>query len=460
MLHQVIALSGWGKFPVETCHLYRPERTAEIARLFESGAESTFISRGLGRSYGDAALNAEAGVISHLRLNRMISFEDSTGVLECEAGVSFDEIIRTFLPRGFFPMVTPGTKFVTVGGAIANDVHGKNHHRDGTFAADLIEFTLATPARGLLVCSREKEPELFWATIGGLGLTGALITAKFRLRQVESAFVRAAVHRTIDLDETLRLFAELDGKYTYSVAWVDSLARGRSLGRSVVMFAEHAAPAELPQGVRGCFEQRSARIAGVPFDLPSKLLNEYSIRAFNEAYYRSHASGEWVLSIDKFFYPLDAVAHWNRLYGKPGFVQYQVVLPDEGGEAGVRVLMERLSSSKRPSFLAVLKRFGDQNQGMLSFPRRGYTLAVDLPAGQETAKLLGEMDEIVIRYGGRVYLGKDALLGCGHFRQMYSRAAEFESIKSQVDPEGLISSSLSRRLGIFSPAESGRVQKR
>ncbi|MEX2582150.1 MAG: FAD-binding oxidoreductase [Gemmatimonadota bacterium] len=442
------ALAGWGRYPVEVCHVYRPERRSELKSLLLSGREGSFISRGLGRSYGDAALNADAGVVSHLRMNRMLGFDDAAGVLECEAGVSFEEILRTFLPRGFFLPVTPGTKFVTVGGAIANDVHGKNHHGDGTFAESLLEILLLTPADGLRVCSREKDAELFWATVGGLGLTGAIVSATFRLRRVESAYLRVSYRRTTDLAETLAVLGEEDGMHRYSVAWIDCLAKDGRLGRSVGMFADHAALTDLPLSIRSPLAPPSKRAPRVPFDLPAAALNRYSVRAFNEVYYRRHPDREEVVDVDRFFYPLDAVRDWNRIYGRRGFLQYQVVLPEPDGEAGLRILLERLSRSGRPSFLAVLKRFGEQNAGMLSFPRKGYTLALDLPADDGAAEFLRTLDEIVVRYGGRVYLGKDAVLLPEHFRAMYPRAAEFQEVKARVDPDGVLASSLARRLGL------------
>lgn len=444
-------LSGWGRYPVERCRVYRPDRGSEVARVLTSREQPSYVSRGLGRSYGDAALNGDSGVISHVRLNRFLGFSPETGVLECEAGVSLAEIAETFLPRGFFLPVTPGTKYVTVGGAIASDVHGKNHHVDGTFAEFVEEFRLQTATGETLICSREQRPEVFWATVGGMGLTGAILSARIRLRQVESAFVKADYRKARDLDEALSAFVQSDDRYRYSVAWIDCLASGASLGRSVLMQANDATAADV-RSARPAQEPLALlrkRTVTVPFDLPSRTLNRASIQAFNVLYYwkQNNAAGRLV-DYESFFYPLDSVGEWNRLYGKRGFLQYQVALPLEGGREGLVALLERLSAAKRASFLAVLKRFGKGNPGLLSFPFEGYTLALDLPNRPGLQSFLGELDAITLRSGGRVYLAKDAALAPEAFARMYPRADEFRRVKGELDPEGRISSSLARRVGL------------
>lgn len=446
-----INASGWGRYPSHRGHVYRPERLTDVARVLTSGAQPSFISRGLGRSYGDAALNKDGGIISHLRLNRLLAFDAEAGVLECETGISLAEIIKIFLPRGFFPPVTPGTKHVTVGGAIASDIHGKNHHVDGTFAEFLLDFRLQVPTGEIITCSRDERPEVFWATVGGMGLTGPILSARIRLRSVESGFVRADYHKVRNLDEALSAFAESDERYRYSVAWIDCLATGASLGRSVLMQANDATA----DGVRS---ERSApdpltlpkkRTTTVPFDFPSGTLNRASVQAFNTLFYRKQKSATGrLVDYDSFFYPLDSVGDWNRLYGKRGFVQYQAALPLDGGRAGLRILLERLSAAKRASFLAVLKRLGPANPGLLSFPFEGYTLALDLPNRSGLREFLRELDEITLRYGGRVYLAKDAALTPETFSTMYPGAEEFRRIQRDLDPEGRLSSSLARRLGL------------
>jgi len=441
------SLSGWGRFPVLDVHLYRPEKQAALAAIVRDAAETSLIARGLGRSYGDAALNAGAGVVGLERLNRMLSFDPVTGVLECEAGVSFADIIETFLPRGFFPGVTPGTRFVTVGGAIACDVHGKNHHRDGTIASTLVDMRLLLASGEVVTCSPTARPDIFWATVGGLGLTGVIISASFRLRAVETSYVTADRERARDLDDALERFDATDQRYRYSVAWIDGLARGRRMGRSVLVQANDT-PAAAIAG-RRFTRQASSRMRAIPFDFPSFALNPMSVGAFNAGYYAAHGDKRGlVVGMESFFYPLDAIHHWNRLYGRRGFVQYQVVFPTSTAREGLRDILERAGRSRRPSFLAVLKRFGQANAGMLSFPFAGFTLAIDMPATPDIRDVIAALDAITLRHGGRVYLAKDAALGREGFAAMYPRAEEFRAVKRRLDPEGRFSSTLSRRIGL------------
>ncbi len=437
-------LSGWGRYPAAMCRVYRPEAPEELSGLLASGAETSYIARGHGRSYGDAAINPGGGVISQERLNRFLAFDAASGFMECEAGVSFAEIIEHLLPRGFFPAVTPGTKFVTVGGAIAADIHGKNHHRDGSFASFLLSFDLLTPTGEHLRCSRHENRDVFWATIGGMGLTGVILRARFRLRRIETAFVRVHYQKAKNLARALEGMAAGDARSQYSVAWIDCLAGGRSLGRSVLMRGDHATSAEacgLPLPPPPKFN--------IPFNMPSCLLNGFSVRAFNILYYALHREiVERIVHLDPFFYPLDKVANWNRLYGKRGFVQYQVALPLEKGAAALAELLGRLARSRRASFLAVLKRFGESNSGLLSFPMPGYTLALDIPYALGLVTFLHELDEVVVRCGGRIYLAKDALQSPGTFAAAYPRLNEFRAIQKQLDPRGVFRSALARRLEI------------
>lgn len=442
-------LSGWGRFPVEPCHLYRPEKQRETAAILDSGLDPSYIPRGLGRSYGDASLNREAGAISTARLNRFLAFDAETGLLECESGVSLAEIIEVFLPRGFFLPVTPGTKFVTLGGAIAADVHGKNHHQDGTIAQFVQDFRLLTPAGLQLQCSRSENSQVFWATLGGMGLTGMIQSARIKLLRVESAYVRVDYEKAGNLDAALDQMSASDDRYRYSVAWIDALARGGSLGRSVLMRGDHAAAADVASRARSPLAARARRALSVPFDLPALALNSLTVSAFNALYYAGHVNGAGhLVDFDRFFYPLDAIRDWNRVYGKRGFVQYQVVLPLESSRAGLRILLERLAGSRRASFLAVLKRFGKANQGPLSFPAPGWTLALDLPVTRDLPEFLGELDDVVVDHGGRVYLAKDAVLRPEKFARMYPRLDEFRAVKQRLDPQGRVSSSLARRLKI------------
>ncbi len=442
-------LAGWGRYPVEPCHVFRPERGRELAAILASDARPSYIPRGLGRSYGDAALNRESGVISHLRLNRFLAFDPETGVLECEAGVSFAEILQYFLPRGFFLPVTPGTKFVTVGGAIAADVHGKNHHRDGTVANFVRDFKLLTPAGEILLCSPTSHSEIFWGTFGGMGLTGVILSARLALRRVESAYVFVDYQKTRNFEEAIRVMGESDREYQYSVAWIDCLATGSSLGRAILMRGNHAPPAQLPKRLRDPLEAPSHRQWNLPINLPGLALNSLTVGAFNAVYYGAHRHAtRQLVDFDKFFYPLDTIHNWNRLYGKRGFVQYQFALPPESGREGLAAILERLARSRRSSFLGVLKCFGDANPAPLSFPIRGYTLALDLPADRGLKPFLQELDKLVVRHGGRVYLAKDAVLSAETFAAMYPQLERFRTLKRRLDPQGVLSSSLARRLKI------------
>ncbi len=441
-------IAGWGNYPVEVCNLYRPDKVQEIAKLIESGAQPSYISRGLGRSYGDTALNLRAGVLLHTQFARFLHFDEQTGVLECEAGVSFEEIIDHFLHRGWFLPVTPGTKYVTVGGAIANDVHGKNHHVDGCFSEHVLDFTLLLASGEIVRCSREEHADLFHATVGGIGLTGIILTARFRLIPVESAYIEVDYLKARNLEHAFELFARTNEDYQYSVAWIDCLASGSSLGRSVLMLGNHAPRSKVKKGDPLRIKQKKK--LNVPFNFPSFALNKASIKAFNFTYYNSYKDERGkIVDYDSFFYPLDRIHNWNRAYGKRGFVQYQAVFPPETSYRGLTQMLERLSRSGRSSFLAVLKSSGPQNGGLLSFPFKGYTLALDIPIHDAGLfPFLRELDQLVLAHGGRVYLAKDSEAAPDVFAQMYPTLPRFQEIKATVDPNNRFSSSQARRLQI------------
>lgn len=430
-----------------TCRVFRPEKRAAVFGALRGGEQSSYIARGLGRSYGDAATNADAGVIAMERLDRLIAFDEDTALVECEAGVSLATLISVFLPRGYFLSVSPGTKFVTVGGAIANDIHGKNHHRCGSFGEFVQSFKLLTASGDVLTCSRQSSSDLFWATIGGVGLTGVILSAKITLQRVESAHILMQRTRARDLDEALALMAEGDEAHQYSVTWLDCLARGKSLGRGVLMHGDHAPRSALSGHQES--DPFSAPLGGrksVPLDAPAFLLNPASIQAFNTLYYARNATArDLIVPYDQYFYPLDGIQNWNRLYGKAGFAQYQATLPPDS-VGGLVQLLERLSASRRASFLAVLKRFGPGNPGLLSHPIEGYTLTLDLPNRPGLVEFLHELDRIVLDYGGRLYFAKDALARPESIAAMYPQLDAFREVKNRVDPDGLFSSSLARRL--------------
>ncbi len=442
-----LSLSGWGRYPVQECEVWRPERYRRL--LLPNGG---MIVRGQGRSYGDAALNENGNVVLSERINRFIEFNPDTGLLRAEPGVTLEEIISVCLPHGWFLPVTPGTKFVSLGGCIAADVHGKNHFRDRSFAAAVQAFELLTADGAHLPCTRDNNSELFYATLGGMGLTGIIGEVTMQLRRVDSAWMQVRQRKSPDLERVFADLAEGEADDEYRVAWIDCLARGRRLGRSVTMTARHARADELPAARHARpLEVAPRRARTFPFDLPSWFLNSVSIGAFNRYYYAREGmrGGPFFSDYDRYFYPLDAIAHWNRMYGKRGFVQYQCVLPLDGAFEGMRDILERLSRSRRPSFLAVLKRLGEESGGLLSFPMPGYTLALDLPLrGRKLLPLLDELDRIVIERGGRVYLAKDARLSRDAFRAMYPRLDEWLAVKKHIDPDNRFTSSLARRLGL------------
>ena len=449
-------LSGWGGVLRSRSWVLRPEHLSDVSLCLDSTGGAPLIGRGLGRSYGDAALNGGGAVVLTDRIDRMLRFDEESGVLSCEAGISLEEIIGTFLPRGWFLPVTPGTKFVTLGGAVACDVHGKNHHGEGSLSKYLLDLELLTAQGEKVRCSPQREQDLFWATVGGMGLTGIILSATLKLRRVETGYVRVRYEAASSLEEVMDLMESRDDSYTYSVAWVDGMASGAALGRSILMHGNHALLSELSEeqkesplrpGPRRCFT--------VPFSPPQFFLNRYSVGVFNGLYYRiQQGKGEVLVDYDRFFYPLDSLASWNRLYGRRGFFQYQCVFPAEVSRQAVTEILRRLGAEGVPMFLVVLKRFGPA-AGLLSFPMPGYTLALDVPMqGQALLETLRGLDRWVISKGGRVYLAKDASTSGDSFRAMYPGLDEWLRVKRNVDPQDRFSSDLSRRLGISSRAGS------
>jgi FAD/FMN-containing dehydrogenase len=450
MKHIMQNIGGWGNCPVEQCYVTRPHTVESLKEVVARGDQANYIPRGLGRAYGDSALNRDAGVVVQTSLNRFVGFDVRQGVLECEAGVSLQEIITYFLPRGWFLPTTPGTKYVTVGGAIAADIHGKNHHADGSFGMFVLDLTLVTASGEIIACSPSNRPDVFWATIGGMGLTGIIATARIRLRRVETAYCDVTYRRTADLDETLDCFTGGDSSSTYSVAWIDSLARGPSLGRSVIMQANDAKVCELPLSLQAkALAIPARRQQSVPFSCPAFLLNSWSVKAFNALYYSGNRNNRRLVDYETFFYPLDRVQHWNRIYGRRGFVQYQALFPPATARDGLMALLGCITNSRMGSFLAVFKRTGPASQGMLSFPYPGYTLALDFPnTGEALRHLVRQLDAILLKHNGRLYLAKDALTSAENFSAMYPRLQEFRRVKERIDPHRRFVSSQSRRLGI------------
>src|SRR4051794_25577524 len=373
--------------------------------------------------------------------------------------MSVGDLARVVLPHGWFVPVTPGTRYVTLGGAVAADIHGKNHHRDGTFGEQVVSLDLVTADGGLHSIGPDTDPVLFWATVGGMGLTGVITSVTLRALPVESAYVTVRTERIGSLDALMRTMREHDDEHRYSVAWIDTMARGRSLGRSVLTRGDHATEAELTgAAARHPWRAPQPPRLSVPLTPPGGLVSRPAVRAFNELWFRkAPREGVGVESIASFFHPLDHVASWNRLYGRGGLVQYQLVVP-EHAENALTEALRLLSDAGQPSFLAVLKRFGATNPGLLSFPVPGWTLALDLPAGPALGPLFRTLDRLVVDAGGRLYLGKDSRLSPETFAPRCRRPGEFRSPRRELDPNGALQSALARRLSLRPPRPS-RPQK-
>ena len=421
------AFQSWGRYPTfeqRGCspHLWRNEP------LRLPDANQSVIPYGLGRSYGDVCLNEDGCVIPTRWLNRFISFDTNTGLLRCEAGVSLEEILALVVPQGWFLPVTPGTKLVTVGGAIANDVHGKNHHKAGTFGCHVPQFELLRSDGSRLLCSQQSNPEMYAATIGGMGLTGLITWAEIQLVKIANRLIDEKSIKYRALDEFFALSAEHERDFDYTVAWVDCLATGRKLGRGLFMCGNHNTESGRPL--------HPSKKGGlpVPIDFPGFTLNNLSIGMFNFLYYHKQMSRQKVHAVDyePFFYPLDAVMNWNRIYGKRGFLQYQCVVPDREGKV-IRELLKRIAASGIGSFLAVLKVMGDvPSPGMMSFPQPGAILALDFPIkGDKTFRMFRELDAVVRDAGGRLYSAKDACMSAEDYQRYYPQWREFEKY---IDP--------------------------
>ncbi|MEY4510558.1 MAG: hypothetical protein RLZZ450_2680 [Pseudomonadota bacterium] len=439
-------LSGWGRNLRAECFFTQVEVPSEIkGHLDKSGT----IARGLGRSYGDPALNSGGQVLGLARVDRYLAFDDGTGTLTCEAGVSLAQIIHDFAPRGWFPLITPGTKFVTVGGCIANDVHGKAHHAQGCFSACVDSMTVLLASGEVVVASREQHADLFWGTFGGMGLLGIVLTATLRLRKIETTYFRHESIYAPDLDAMLNAIDESNDKYPYSVATIDAVATGAKLGRGYLSVGDHARRDELPEKLA----KEPLRISGdplitLPFELPGLVMNPLSIRVGNALILKIQSSKAPFKHYENFFYPLDMAAEWNRMYGRRGFAQYQFVLPFENSRPNLRnILMTILSAGELP-LLNVLKRFGKESGGTLSFPREGYTFAIDFPIRDHTVALTRKLDAMVLDAGGRTYLGKDSYVEAHTFRAMYPAIDEWLKVKAKYDPHNVFVSDLGRRVGL------------
>jgi decaprenylphospho-beta-D-ribofuranose 2-oxidase len=444
-------LTGWGMTEPTIADVALPGSAGEVAALLAAAGERGTIARGLGRSYNNAAQNDGGLVIGTTAMASVLSFDATEGLVTCEAGVSLEQLMTAYLPTGWFVPVSPGTRHVTVGGAIAADVHGKNHHVAGSFARHVRSFDLLMATGEVRTVSPDSDPDLFWGTAGGMGLTGVIVRATIAMKKVETSRVLVDTVRTADIDETMAHLAATDKDYEYTVAWTDCLATGGSLGRSVITSGDFATIGELPYRDRGHPRQFAPRaLAGAPPAVPGGLINARTVALLNEAWFRKaprRRTGE-IQSIGRFFHPLDGIRNWNRVYGPAGFRQYQFVVPFDADHV-VRRSLERISALRAPSFVTVLKRFGDGDQGMLSFPMPGWTLALDFPSGTPwLGRLMGELDELVLAAGGRLYLAKDSRIPPDLLPKMYPRYQEFLRLRAAVDPDRKFSSDLSRRLSI------------
>lgn len=427
--------SGWGNYPVIDASVVTPQSRAEFQQVVIG---APVIAQGLGRSYGDSALAEH--IINTRYADRYLTFNSQSGALSCEAGVSLASILDVFVPKGWFLPVTPGTKFVSVGGAIASDVHGKNHHGAGCFSEFVDSINLLLPSGEVKTCSRSENTDLFLATCGGQGLTGIILQATLRLLPIKSSTISQRTLKTANLQETIDVLLA-HGDTTYSVAWIDCLSQGEHMGRSLVMLGEHDDQGELTPG-------KPPKLS-VPIAAPSFCINRFSMRLFNSAYYNRVSGNEKIEAVhyDPYFYPLDAIGGWNKLYGKQGFTQYQCVLPTEAASKGMHELLGKISQSQKGSFLSVLKVMGKQNDNLLSFPIEGLTLALDFKMEAGLLALLDQLDEIVLAHGGRLYLTKDARMSEQTFKTSYPRWEQMAELRAKYQLENL-QSLQAKRLGL------------
>jgi FAD/FMN-containing dehydrogenase len=430
-------ISGWGRYPVIDSSIVLASDTSQFKKTLRDGFSGIVYANG--RSYGDSALSDTVLLTSSI--NHCINFDDVTGIVRCEAGVLLADLIEVFVPKGWFLPVTPGTKFATVGGAIASDVHGKNHHYDGCFSNFIVDFELLLPNGDIATCSKNINGELFHATCGGMGLTGIILKATLQLKKITSALMDVTTIKARSLLEVLELF-DAHESASYSVAWLDCLKTGDQFGRSLLMLGEHAESGPLVFNESKSFS--------VPVEVPGFVLNNWSISMFNNFYYRKAKTKKThtTESIEKYFYPLDGIHHWNRLYGKRGFVQYQFVIPRDNGKEGLAKILAKVVDSKKASFLSVLKLLGPVNSNYLSFPIEGYTMALDFAVKPDLWRFLDDLDELVLQYGGRIYLAKDARMSEKVFKQSYPQWKKFVALRKELGADKVLQSLQSERLVI------------
>lgn len=430
-----MTLGSWGKYPVCEGNTVKFESIEQLAA--EISQHDEVIAYGNGRSYGDSALSAT--MIQTRSQDLFFDFDVDTGILHIQSGVLLADIISAMVPKGWFLQVVPGTKLITVGGAIASDVHGKNHHQAGCFSQSVVDFRLMLPSGEIVTCSSTQNKPLFLATCGGMGLTGIILDARIKLKRINAQTIAQTTIKTANLRETFEAFEQYSDS-PYSVAWIDCLAKGDNIGRCLLMVGDFLDKGKLDYKRPGKVE--------VPLDFPGFALNNWSVKAFNWLYYgkvREQVSQQKV-SIDSFFFPLDAIGHWNRIYGKNGFTQYQFILPKQSSYEGLRAILKAISDSGKGSFLAVLKLYGPANENYLSFPLEGYSLALDFKIEPGLFPLLEQLDQIVVDHGGRIYLAKDARVSKVVFEQGYPDIEKFRELRAQYQMDKTFHSLQSKRL--------------
>lgn len=435
-------IANWGNYPAMESDEHNYTFLEDIRKYMQTADD--FIPRGNGRCYGDASL--AVNTLCTTKFDKILSFDIQTGVFECQSGITLDQVLEVTVPKGWFLPVTPGTKFITVGGAVASDVHGKNHHVDGCFSHHVEEMDILLADGQLITCTPDIEADLYEATCGGMGLTGVITRVKFHLKKISTSYIRQRQIKAANLEEVLRLFEE-HKDYTYSVAWIDCLKKGSGFGRSILILGEHATRAELnEEQQKEPLKLPKKRQITFPFSLPTWVLNTFTVRAFNFLYYGKNLKKQIdnIVNYEPFFYPLDAILHWNRGYGKKGFIQYQFVLPLESRQGLIEIL-QKISDKGLGSFLAVLKIFGKQ-ESLIAFPMEGYTLALDFPVRKGLFEFLDELDKIVLQYGGRLYMSKDARMRPEIMEAGYKDLPRFLSIIKKYNPDNKIRSVQSKRL--------------
>lgn len=435
-------IANWGNYPVLESDEKMFSFTDELQQMV--AAKNNIIARGNGRCYGDASL--AGNTISTLKYDKALSFDTVNGIFECQSGMLLSDILEVIVPKGWFLPVTPGTKFITVGGAVGSDVHGKNHHVDGSFSNHIREMDVLLANGEIITCSPTQHADLFEATCGGMGLTGIITKVTFGLKKIETSFIRQKQIKANNLEHIIQLFEEYK-HYTYSVAWIDCLKKGKNFGRSILILGEHAAVNDLDEAQqKDPLQLPKKKQITFPVNLPSWVLNTFTVKAFNFLYYGKNIKKEInnVVSYEPFFYPLDAILHWNRGYGRKGFIQYQFVLPLHAKQGLIEIL-QRISDAGLGSFLAVLKVFGKQDS-LISFPMEGYTLALDFPVRKGLFEFCDELDQVVLKYGGRLYMSKDARMKPEVLAAGYPTLDNFKAIVKKYDPEHKFLSTQSERL--------------